>query len=90
MTRPSIKVTYSLDAETVAALAALAQRWDLPKSAALRRIIRAAAGEVDSDVASRLEALDELQRSLPADAARSWVDEVRDERQASTREAQSG
>jgi len=90
MTSPSIKATYSLDAETVAALDALARRWGLPKSAALRRVIREAAGGVERDVTSRLEALDDLQRSLTADAARAWADEVRDERRASTREAPRG
>lgn len=88
MATPTIKATYSLDVQTVATLDALARRWGVPKSEALRRLIRQAAGDVEHDVDARLEALDELQRSLAVDAAqaRAWANEVRDERRASTRD----
>lgn len=84
----TIKSTYALDAESVRALEHLARRWKVSKSEALRRAIRAAAGEAPhADEA--LDALDRLQRSLrltPA-RARSWVRAVRAEREASSARA---
>jgi hypothetical protein len=52
MTIPRIKGSYSLDATTVAMLERLAYRWDVSKSEALRRAIRASAsaeGAIDDE-----------------------------------------
>lgn len=55
---------YSLDVESVRALEALAQRWNVSKSEVLRRAVRmAAAGDAEGND-SALDALDRLQISL--------------------------
>jgi hypothetical protein len=80
----TIKSTYALDVETVRALERMAHRWKVSKSEALRRAIRAAAGEGLSGANETLEALDRLQRSLeltPA-RARTWARQARAERRA--------
>jgi hypothetical protein len=80
----TIKSTYALDVETVRALERMAQRWKVSKSEALRRAIRAAAGEGLGGSTPALEALDRLQRSLdltPA-RARAWARKTRAERLA--------
>jgi len=84
MAIPRVKSTYSLDLETVQALDALARRWGIPKSAALRRIIRSAARELDG-ASDALAAFDELQRDLDLDrdSADAWAEDVRAERRAS-------
>jgi hypothetical protein len=59
----SIKSTYSLDVETVAALERMARRWNVPKSEALRRAIHRASEE-DGDVPlTPVQALEALQRA---------------------------
>ena len=86
MARITVKATYSLDPGTVQALEGLARRWDVSKSEALRRAIRAAACEAQED-RDALSALDELQQSLRVSetTAAKWVAEVRAERRASGR-----
>src|SRR5437764_12430081 len=86
MAIPTIKSTYTLDVETVRALEEMARRWDVSKSEALRRAIRAAAAEGRPLRADALEALDRLQRSLglsPA-RARACAAAVRTERRATS------
>lgn len=80
-----IRTTYALDEETVRRLDGLARQWNVSKSEALRRAIRAAdaiAGSPDD----RLKALDELQASmqLTRTRAQTWVRELREERRRST------
>ena len=80
-----VKTTYALDLETVGALDALARRWNVSKSEAMRRAIRASAAV--NVPPEPLQALDELQKVLalaPAAAAR-WASQVRAERRAGSR-----
>lgn len=82
----TVKTTYALDVGTVRALEALARRWGVSKSEALRRAIRAAAGQGPQREHDAVEALNKLQRSLrltPA-KARAWADRTRTERRASS------
>src|SRR2546427_12085205 len=84
MATTTIRSTYALDVETVRTLERIAQRWKVSKSEALRRAIRAAAGE--GDAGDALAALDRLQGALeltPA-RARSWARRARQERPASS------
>ncbi len=80
-----IKTTYALDLETVRALEELARRWDVSKSEALRRAIRASASPAHAAApAEPIRALDRLQEAVrlaPRDAAR-WSASVRAERRA--------
>jgi len=88
MATTTIKSTYSLDVETVGALDALAQRWNVSKSEAMRRAIRASAAVHAVNVPPEpLQALDELQKVLalaPATAAR-WASQMRADRRAGSR-----
>jgi hypothetical protein len=84
MAIPKVKATYSLDLDTVRALERLARRWGVPKSEALRRVIRAA-GEADRAAADHpASALDALQGALRLSPGRAaaWAREVRAERRA--------
>lgn len=87
MATTAIKTTYSLDVETVEALARVAREWNVSKSEALRRAIRAAA-ETSGDVVveEKLAAWRKLQKSVALTAAKAdaWTREVRDERRASS------
>lgn len=80
MASPSIKATYSLDAETVRLLERTARRWSVSKSEALRRAIRAAAAapapEEGEAVLNRLQEA----ASLTTAGAKIWGHRVRDER----------
>ena len=67
------KSTYSLDAVTAGALAALARRWQISEADALRRAIRQTAArervyppEKERTQAQKADALRELQESLAA------------------------
>ena len=60
----TIKSTYSLDVESVRALEALAQRWNVSKSEVLRRAIRMAATGGESGEGAALAALGRVQASL--------------------------
>ena len=88
MATTTVKTTYALDLETVGALDALARRWNVSKSEAMRRAIRASAATHALDVPPQpLQALDELQKALamaPAVAAR-WSSQVRAERRTGSR-----
>jgi hypothetical protein len=79
-----------LDPETVRALEDLARRWKVPKSEALRRVIRAASESTLSPQSDAVRALDELQRSLGLSgaAARRWERAVAAERRALSRRLQ--
>jgi predicted transcriptional regulator len=87
----SIKTTYSLDVETVEKLEELARRWNVSKSAALRRAIRAATKIAPPPGEDAVRALEELQQSLDMskDLARQWEKRTRDERRASSRHLES-
>ncbi len=86
MATPTIKSTYSLDIGTIRALEDIARRWGVSKSEALRRAVRAAAGESRVDGSDALDALDRLQKSLRLTPAktRAWARRVRSERHASS------
>ncbi len=83
MASMTIRSTYALDPETVQTLERLARRWNVSKSEALRRAIRAAGGR-QREPGSALRALDMLQHSLKLSSAQSrkWVSEVRRSRRA--------
>ena len=85
MAIPKIKATYSLDEETVRLLERLARQWDVSKSEALRRVIRASAAEPQGDKATA--ALDRLQQSLGLTEAvtAAWARHARAERRASSK-----
>lgn len=89
---PKIKVTYTLDVDSLRALEELARQWGVSKSEALRRTIRREWGRQPKRVDKALRALDELQasvRSKRIDLAR-WEQDVRLERQfAGTRPGSS-
>jgi hypothetical protein len=88
----TVKGTYSLDLATVRDLEALARRFGVSKSDALRRAIRAAARDACGEAAGPLAALDELQRSLglTEDRARAWAAAARQERVATSRRREGG
>jgi len=92
MATTTVKSTYSLDVDTVRQLEAMARRWKVSKSEALRRAIRAAANLPAPDESGALEALERLQSSLALteDAARRWEKQVRSERQAFARRRRDG
>ena len=75
MAAHTVKTTYALDVETVRRLDDIARRWNVSKSEALRRAIRAASVETPAEGLTPIQALDRVQRSLclaPERAAR-WV-----------------
>ena len=80
MALPTVKTTYTVDADTKRALDRLAERWAVSRSAALRRAIRQAAASAGVD--DRLRALDLLQSraGMTASAAARWSNSVRTER----------
>jgi len=83
---PKIKVTYSLDAETVELLERVSRRWGVSKSEALRRAIHAwATGPAGKDQATGV--LDRLQKAAGVDAgaAARWQRRARAERRAAPR-----
>ncbi len=87
MVSTTIKSTYSLDVETVRELEAMAQRWNVSKSEALRRAIHAAARDRKSGAGSAIEALDDLQASLglTAETSAEWARSSQRERRASAK-----
>ncbi len=87
MARTTVKSTYSLDVETVRQLEQMARRLGISKSEALRRAIRAAAGESTDEQRQAVAALDELQRSLEltSSEARDWARRTREERRSASR-----
>jgi hypothetical protein len=81
-----VKSTLALDAEAIRKLERGAARWVISKAEALRRAIDLPARQQETPAASRLEALEELQRSLklsPAQA-RKWSRQVREARAESS------
>lgn len=74
MASTMVKTTYSLDVETVKALEALAKRWNVPKSEALRRAIRSVSQRASSQEPDSLRALKQLQKELglSIEDARRW------------------
>jgi hypothetical protein len=93
MATQTIKGTYSLDVETVRTLEALARRWNVSKSEALRRVIQASAAREPREAEREaLRALDDLQRSLDlsAGAATAWSAGARAERRRASRRREPG
>ncbi len=86
MATTTVKATYSLDPETTKALEEMARRWQVSKSEALRRAIRAAAERNQPKAHDRVRALDRLQKSLnlSPSRARRWETTARGERRASS------
>jgi hypothetical protein len=86
MTTPHVKATYSLDVRTVRVLEAIAKRWGVSKSEALRRAINSAASLRHDEGDERLATLRDLQTAagLSASAAKSWSASVRAERRANS------
>ena len=85
------KSTYTLDVESVRALEALSQYWNVPKSEVLRRAIELAIREESPGKETTLSALDRLQASLrdrQVDVAR-WAQKLNDERRATARQMPS-
>jgi Zn-dependent peptidase ImmA (M78 family) len=83
----TVKTTYALDVETVRSLDDLARRWNVSKSEALRRAIRAASVPTPAEGLTPIQALDRAQRSLgltPQRTAR-WAAAARAERRARSR-----
>jgi len=90
MATPTLKATFSLDLQSARTLEALAKRWRVSKSEALRRAIRGAASAPTAGSHEAIRALEALQRAMaltPA-AARAWERRVRVERRASARRAE--
>jgi hypothetical protein len=88
MATQTIKTTYSLDVKTIRTLEALAQRWKVSRSEALRRAIQASAEREPREAGREaLRALDELQQALglTGEAAARWQRAARGERRASSR-----
>ncbi|MCC7034773.1 MAG: ribbon-helix-helix protein, CopG family [Acidobacteria bacterium] len=84
MAIPTVKTTYTVDAETKRVLDELAARWEVSRSEALRRAIRQAAGAAGAgDRQAALEALQQ-QAGMTSGRARRWERAVRAERRAST------
>lgn len=81
-----IKTTYALDVDSVKALDALARRWKVSKSEALRRAIHVASAVPPAGADEALATLDRLQRGLrlTPERATAWIRGVRRERRASS------
>jgi hypothetical protein len=92
MATHTVKTTYALDVETVRTLDDLARRWNVSKSEALRRAIRASSAQAPGEPLTPVQALDRLQESLaltPRRAAR-WAAAARAERKESSRRREGG
>ena len=87
MATTTVKSTYSLDQATVRELDAMARRWRVSKSEALRRAIRAAAQQQTPPPSEAVAALDRLQTALglTSDRAARWQETARRERRRSSR-----
>lgn len=90
MAIPKVKSTYSMDGDTVRMLEALARRWEVSKSEALRRAIQMAAAK-EPPGRGALRALDEAQRSLRLTSAiaDAWLKRARGERRAASRKGEA-
>lgn len=82
MAVPKIKVTYSLDVDSVRDLEELARQWGVSKSEALRRAIQREARRQPNRVAEALQALDNLQASVRASGIdlAQWERDLKSER----------
>jgi hypothetical protein len=80
----TVKTTYSLDVNTVAALDEIARAWGVSKSEALRRAIRAAAQSEPLSKPDPIQALQSLQGALRLSPAKAeaWIARTRRERRA--------
>lgn len=84
MAKKTIRSTFALDPEAVAALDRLSTKWGMSKSETVRRLIEAAARVEEVDASSKaLSALDDLQTALALtdDQADAWVREIREMRE---------
>ncbi len=90
MATPTLKATFSLDLQSARSLEALAKRWRVSKSEALRRAIRGAAAGPAAGSDDAIRALEALQGSLKltSSEARAWERRVRVERHASSRRSE--
>jgi len=80
MAKNTVRSTFALDPETVAALDRLAAKWGMSKSATLRRIIEAAVRVEEVDAAAdAVAALEELQNrlALTPEKTEAWLRETR-------------
>ena len=87
MIKKTGKSTYSLDAESLHILEALAKRWKVSESEGLHHAIRVAATEGETENKGVLDVLEQLQSSLrlrKVDLA-AWEQEVRSERHVAGR-----
>lgn len=77
-----IKVTYSLDVDSVRDLEELARQWGVSKSEALRRAIQREARRQPKRVTEALQALDNLQASVRASGIdlAQWERDLKSER----------
>ena len=103
MSVPKVKVTYSLDPETVKQVERLARIWKTSKSGALRRALamassstrtlagRTTKAQQQAEVDRKLAALHRYQESmtLSEPAAEEWVRQIREQRRAWTRHRDS-
>lgn len=83
MARMTVRSTFALDVETADSLARLARCWQVSKSEALRRAVKAAATVEAADASSdALRALTQLQDRLGLDTekAEEWVHQIRSQR----------
>lgn len=84
MAKKTIRSTFALDPETVAALDRLSAKWEMSKSETVRRLVEAAARveEVDAS-AEALAALDGLQDALglTQEQADAWIGQLREMRE---------
>lgn len=82
MAIPKIKVTYSLDVDSVRDLEELARQWGVSKSEALRRAIQREARRQPKRVTEALQALDNLQASVRASGIdlAQWERDLKSER----------
>ena len=86
MATTMVKTTYALDEPTVRSLEAMARRWQVSKSEALRRAIRsAAATELAEEANGAIAALNEAQQRVERSGRNvvEWARAIRQERRAS-------
>lgn len=84
MAKKTIRSTFALDPEAVAALDRLSAKWGMSKSETVRRLIEAAARVEEVDASSKaLAALDDLQDALALtqEQADAWVRQIREMRE---------
>lgn len=87
----TIKSTYALDVETVRKLEEMAREWNVSKSEALRRAIRAAAAQKPPRGQDAVDALERLQGALglTASRAKAWSRRAHAERRATSERAEA-